>query len=257
MFFVLTFLVAIVSVTAPLLLLRFAVRRWHIQPKIFWKSGLAGIVIGLVVLGVTINIDGAFPSFVQLPVIVQALILGVFSGLLVELGKFLVLDRMMPMVRTRESALVFGLGWAGVGILFMGFILALGTFGMQNLANTQDLRSTLPNADEDQIKFLEESQKQLQLLVNGSPLKALTPLLENISIVLMDMATVLLIVFGLKKKKTYYTWYAVGMRTVLSTSLFFVVQGGIAPLEFVYAGGILLGGFMLFFMQKKFPPAAV
>src|SRR5579883_619566 len=104
MFFAFTFLAGLVSVVAPLFILRRAARKWHIDPKIFWKAGFGGLVVSVIILFVSLNIDSAFPAFDNLSALEQALILGVATGLFMELGKFVVLDRIMPHVRSREAA---------------------------------------------------------------------------------------------------------------------------------------------------------
>jgi uncharacterized membrane protein YhfC len=255
-FFVLTFIVAIITVAVPTVLLRLSVQRWHVNPKIFWLAGTAGIVVSLLIFGVNMNIDGSFPAFDQLPDAVQAVILGVASGLFIELGKFVVLDRMMRKVRTREAGLVFGLGWAGLSTIIMGFFLAVGVFGMQGLLNTKDLASAIPNATPDQVQFLQDSQKQVQELVSGNPLKALSPLLETANTLIFDMAMTLLILTGLNKKQTRQTWLAVGLRTVMATSLFYAAQLNSFPIEIIFAFWLIAGGALLFYLQKNFKSAA-
>ncbi len=251
LFLVITFLVGLASAFVPIFLLRFLVKKWHIQPKIFWKAGLAGLMVSLLVFGVTLNIDGAFPAFDQLPVIIQALTLGFVNGLFIELGKFLVLDRFMHSIRSREAGMLFGFGWSGLSIIIMGFFLAVGVFGMYNLLTTKDLASTLPNADADQMQFLQESQKQIQDLVAGSPLNALTPLLESMGTLMIDMAMALLIILGLSQKKTRYVWFAVGIRTILATILFYVSQTDLIPVEIIFGAWMIVGGTLIFYLQKS------
>jgi len=215
---------------------------------------MAGIVAALLVFGVTLNLNGSFPAFDQLPIWLEALILGFVSGLFMELGKFLVLDRLMPMIRSRESGLLFGLGWSGVSFIFLGLILAFGVFGMQNLATTTDINSVVPNADSDQIQFLQASQQQIQELAAGSPFKAFTPLMESTATIILDMGLVLLIILGFNKKQTRFTWFAVGIRTALSAALIYASQIDGFPIEIVFAGWILVGGLLIFYLQKTFKP---
>ena len=211
---------------------------------------MAGILIAILVFWVTLNIDGAFPSFDNLPDLVQALILGFMTGLFSELGKFIILDRMMPAVRNRESGLLFGMGWSGVGIILTGFFLIFGVFGMQNLLNTKDFSTVAPNADQNQIQFLQQSQQQLQQLVSGSPFKAVTPLFESVALFILDMAMTLLIIFGLNIKQTRYVWLAVGIRTVLSTLMLYFTQTGTVPVEFVFVGWMIVGAAVIYYVQK-------
>jgi len=212
---------------------------------------MAGIVVSLLTFGVSLNIDGAFPAFDKFPVIVQALILGFTSGLFMELGKFLVLDRMMPAIRKRKNGLLFGMGWSGVAIILMSIVLAFGVFGMQDLANTKDLASAVPNANSEQLNFLQESQKQIQELAAGSPLKAFTPLLESAATLLVDMGLTLLIILGLNKKQTRHTWLAVGVRAILSAGVFYASQVDSMPVEIIFAIWVLIGAFLIFYFQKR------
>lgn len=248
-FLIFTFLVGLISSFSVVFLLRFLVRKFHINPKIFWKAGLAGIAVSLLVFGVNINIDGAFPSFSQLPNIVQAAILGVLNGLIIELGKFTVLDRLMRKVRDRESGLMFGLGWAGVGIVFTGFLLAVSVFGTYSLLNTKDIASSVPNIDPDQLKFLQESQVQIQALVSGSLLKAFTPLFESAATILLDIAATFMILFGFQHVQNRFVWFAVGIRSVLTALLFYAISAGFPPeTVFVFWMGV---GILIILQIKK------
>lgn len=255
-FFVFTFITGLVLFFAPVLLIRFMLKRWHAETKIFWKAGFAGMVSGTIVLGVILNIGSTFPGFTLLPGVAQALILGVMSGLLVELGRFLVLDRMMPSVRGREQALVFGLGWPSVTMLFLGALFIMGAFGMYNLLNTQDFASSFPDASPEQLELFDEAKKQIEILVNGSPLKALSPLLEYTGVLATDAAMTLLIVLGLRKKQTRYAWFAAGWRALLSASYFFNVDAQLLPVEILYVFWALAAAGLIVAILKKLPSKA-
>ncbi len=252
-FFVFTFITGLVLFFTPVLLMRFLSKKWRVEPKTFWKAGFAGAVSGTIVLGVILNIGSTFPAFNQLPDVAQALILGLTSGLLVELGRFLVLDRMMPTVRGREASLVFGLGWPSVAMLFLGALFIMGAFGMYNLLNTQDFATSLPNASPEQLELFEEAKKQIEILVNGSPIKALSPLLEYAGVLATDAAITVLIVFGLLKKRTRYAWFAVGWRALLSSSYFFNIDAQILPVEILYIFWVLAAAGLIASIQKKLP----
>lgn len=241
LFFVFTFAVGALCVVIPIVLLRVLSRRWKLSPRIFLKAGIAGLLTSLLVLGVTLNIDERFASFSLLPHLAQALILGLVTALFLELGKFLVLDRWLRAVRSRESAVLFGLGWSGLGIIFTGLLLTVGIFGMQSLVDVQDLATAFPNVDTEQMKVLKESQKQVQELVNGPAWRAFAPLLENTVAVVVDIALSLLIVLGIRKKRSSFTWLAVGVRTLVVSSVFFALLNQTVPVEAVFTVWILVG----------------
>lgn len=223
-FFALTFAAGLLCVVIPYVSMRVLCSRWKLERRVFWRAGIAGFVAAMLVFGVTLNLDGTFANIGQLPMVFQALIFGLIVALFHELGKFLVLDRMMTGVRNRNSAVIFGLGWAGLGVMLTGIFLMVGTFGMQNLLNTKDLALQFPNLDADQMQFLVEGQKQIQDLVNGSPLKALLPLVENILLILVDIATAVLIVSGLQRKQTRQVWLAIAIKAAITALLFFVLS---------------------------------
>ncbi len=256
LFFVFTFITGLLCMIGPFVLLRFLVRKWHLESKIFWKAGLAGIIMATVVLGVIMNIGPTFPGFAQLPGLLQALVLGAVSGLFVELGKFIVLDKWLPSVRHREQVVLFGVGWSLIGVMLMGVLLTFGAFGMYNLSTTKDFTSVLPDADPEQIQFLREGQQQLQILMNGSPLKAFTPLLESISIMAIDVAMSFLIVFGLRRRQTRYVWMAVGVRTLIAGSLYFLALSKIIPIELIYIGWLIVGAVFYRVLYRSVPPVA-
>ncbi len=256
LFFVFTFITGLLCMIGPFILLRFLVKKWRLENKIIWRSGLGGIVIATVVLGVIMNIQPTFPGFTGLPDILQALVLGAVSGLFVELGKFIVLDKFLPSVRHREQVVLFGISWSFIGMMLMGMLLTFGSFGMYNLSTTKDFSSLLPDADPEQIQFLQEGQQQLQILMNGSPFKAFTPLFESVSIIAIDISMSFLIVFGLRRRQTRYVWLAAGVRTLITGSFFYLAQLKIVPVELIYIGWMIAGVVFYRLLYRSLPPVS-
>lgn len=255
MFLVLLFLASVVSAVVPVLLFKNLSLRWHLPRSIFWKAGFAGLVIGTIVAGVMLNLDSVFPNFQNSSDLLYAVILGVVSGLFSELGKFLMLDRFMPKVRDYHSGVFFGLGWGGLGIMLMGIFFAIGVFGMNTLLTTPDITTVLPNAEPEQLELLKESQQQIQVLVQ-SPWKGLSPLFENSMIILFDIAMTLIILLGLQKARTRYVWLAVLLRSAMATSVVYILQTKLIPVEIVFIVWALAAAGLIFTLQKNLAHSA-
>ncbi len=232
-FILLLFVSSVLSVFVPFFLMRNLTLRWHIPRKVFWRSGFFGLIVGILVAGVALNLDGVFPAVKNVSQLLYAAIIGVTSGLFVELGKFVVLDRFMPKVRHFQSAVVFGLGWGGLAVMLMGIFFSIGIFGMNALLNVGDVSSLMSNPEPGQVRMFQESKKQLEALVQ-TPWKGLSPLFENSAIILFDIAMTLIILLGFQKSKTAYTWLAVLIRSTMATGVLFVAQQKTFPMEILY-----------------------
>jgi len=164
-----------------------------------------------------------------------------------ELGRFLVLDKMMKGVRTLREGVYFGLGWSGLETALLGMVIVIGVFGVQTLVATTDLSARFPDASKTDIEQIQSFQKQAAELMQGNPLAGLTPLLERGSMLVIDIALTLLILLGLYRGLTSYIWAAAGLRTLFSAAL--VYAGGLN----VYAGEavFLISGILAWLLARQ------
>jgi uncharacterized membrane protein YhfC len=192
------------------------------------RAGFALLFIEIFSTLVAGNGISLWPQYADLPVVVRALVMGLFSGLFYELGRFVVLDRLMPKVRSFRQGVAFGMGWAGMEMFFLGFALIVAAFLMNFILINGDISQAFPNATADQLQQLADFKDQATQLVNGNPLVALTPLLERFCLMIFDVAMTLLILFGFTRGESRYTWLAVASRGLLIALL--IGAGSINPL---------------------------
>lgn len=251
--FVIIFLILIglVYIFLPLGILSFFQKKYDLPAKIFWKSGLMGLIVGVIYIGIMVNIGDAIPGFKDIPSLAQLIIFGCLSGLFVELGQFVVLDRMLPSVRSRESAVLFGVGWASIVTIVTGFVFILGAFGIYKLMNVHDVSHAFPQADTEQIATIVKAQEMVQKLVDEAPFNLFAPMLDNLTTMVMDVALCLLIVLGLKKQQSRFTWFTVGLKSFFSSLLLISIQYKYVPFQATYLFIMAACGILGFFIYKK------
>jgi uncharacterized membrane protein YhfC len=240
----------------PFLARRWLNRKFQLPKGLFWKAGFASMLVGALHITVLGNIEAVWPQLDQWPDLAQSAFLGLVSGLFLELGRYITLDRFMRHVRNRPSALGFACGWAGVPLFFLGILTVISVFGMQALVQVKDIPSSFPQADTQQIQLLKDAQSQAQEYAQGNPLKALSPLFDNSALVLIDFALTLFMVLGLRQNQTRYAWAAVGIRTLTSGTIYFLApmynfSAEIASLVFAISALIFI------FRLKKLPAEPV
>lgn len=193
--------------------------KFQLPRKIFWKAGLMLLILEVFHLAVLGNLTSIWPGLENIPLWQKAALFGLMTGLFFELGRFVVLDKLMPNIRSLKEGLFFGFGWSGVLTFFLGILLLISVAGIHMLATTTDLVKTFPQATPEEIKQIQEYQKQVFDLLQGSPVVALLPLLERATQLLLDMALTLLLLLGFQKGSSRFVWYAVGVRALVGALL--------------------------------------
>lgn len=219
-FLVLTAVTGIVLFAGTVYFYKKFSKDFGLPKKIFWKAGFFLLLIELFYLTVVGNATSIWPVLLTIGTLQKALLLGLVSGLFFELGKFVILDRVMKDIRSYQQGIFFGFGWQGVETLFLGVLIFLSVFGMQILVNTTDLSAVMPNAgtqEIEQLKTYQQDAKQLlagNSFTNGNAFVAMAPLLERGAGMLVDIALSLLMILGLIKGEFKYVWLAVGVRAL-------------------------------------------
>ncbi len=221
-FLVLSFVAGLALTIGPLYAARKLRARWKLPRGLFIKSGLALLIIEIVHMAAIGNASSLWPQIMDWPEYFQAVVFGLASGLFLELGRFLVLDKMMKNVRQYREGLYFGLGWSGVETILLGIIIMIAVFGMQMIGTGTDVADRMPGATKEQVQQLQDFQKQAADLMNGNPLVGLAPILERGCLLVIDIAMTILILAGFARGTTAYTWAAVGFRSLFTGSLLYV-----------------------------------
>ncbi len=268
LFYIFTFFSGFVLILAGLILVRFFSKKWNLPRSLFWRAGFYHVLVSFLYFGVIGNLNSVFPAFENLSSFFQTLIIGVIAGLFIELGRFVIIDRLALIkpkksktkvegmihpkkVRSFKSGVFFGLGWGAVNALLIGVMAIFNTFGAYYLVQVNDFKTQFPEASQQEIQILEEAKKEIQKFSQGNPLIGLTPIVENATQVLVDIALTLLIIFGIKKAQSRFTWMAAGLRIIFSTATIYLlplnqIAGEIVVVIF---GAMALGGILI--LQKK------
>jgi|GEM_PF-4925453 len=237
----------------PLLLARPLRERLGVKQRMFLRIGLWFLLIQMFQIVILGNLSSSFPVVDSWSEIVKALFYGVFMGLFMELFRYVLLDRVFRHIRTYKESLYFGFCAAALTTVIMGFVLFLGSFGLNMVANTSDLSTLVGSSTPEDLQQAMMFQSQARELLAQPAVYGFIPLVERSSFLLFDMALTALIVFGLAKGETKYAWAAVFARASV-TSCFYLLS---SVSDLASAIGLLVLGAMslwfIFHIQRSFP----
>ncbi len=253
-FLILTGACGLIMFFAPLYVARYFSKRWQMPTKVFWRAGLALLIIEVFHLAVISNGATIWPELLELSLWHKALIFGTIQGLFFELGRFLVLDKIQPTLRSYHQGIFFALGWSGVETVFLGLALFIGIFGMNALLQTEDVAVLFPDASQEVLIQMKEYQQVTKELVKNNPLVALSPFIERASQFMIDIALTLLMMLGFIKGTTRYTWIAVGIRTVFSIIVIYLASVSLLAANIVFIAAAIAVFYFLRILRENFPP---
>ncbi len=256
-FLILTAFAAIALIVAPISALVYLGKAWKLPNSLFWKAGLSMIMMEIFYLAAVGNATSLWPQVFESSDLIRILIVAASTGLIFELGRFFVLDRLFKSVRSIRGSVFFALGWSGVETMMLGFFLLVSIFGMYFVLNNGSFSSIMPNATTQEIAQLEDVKIQAMELIQGNPLLAVAPVIERGARALIDMAMTLLIVLTFIRGEQRYAWYAVGARATVTFILLYVnMLNPLAALCLFIAAG---AGALLLCVKLKalFPKQAV
>jgi hypothetical protein len=231
----------------PLVLVKLLRERFHIRQSLFWKVGLWFLLIQMFQIVILGNLTDYFPGIKNLPDIVAALIYGLFIGLFVELCRYVLLDKIFAQIRSYKESIYFGFCWAALTTVIIGFALFFGSFGLNTVANTDDLSTLVGSTTPDDLEQASVFQAQAKELLAQPAIYGFAPLVERSAFLLFDIALTVLIVLGMNKGQTSYAWVAVLSRA--SVNSFFYGIAGLNELLTVLAL-IVVGGLSFAFIYK-------
>jgi uncharacterized membrane protein YhfC len=211
--YVLLGITAAALICAPFVLAFKLGKAWNLERKIFWKAGLAFVVIQIFLSTVISNSVFFIP---QGPSITNILLYALVAALTLELGRFLVLDKLMKNVRSFLKGVYFGLGWGGIMMIFFGMGVAVSIFGIDLLMQTEDLSTLVPENSGITVAEIASVKEQLLPMLFNFPYLALLPIIERASWLFIDVALTILILFGISTGASKYIWGAVLMRGILT-----------------------------------------
>lgn len=206
-------------VVLPIIAVRKYRAVWQTPKGLFMTAGLAALMVEIVHTAVLGNGASLWPQVFNLPFYLTAIVIGVVSGLFIELGRFLVLDKLMKKVRSFREGMMFGLGWGGLQTILYGFVVIIGAIGMYYIVGISNIETVLPSADKNELASFLQIQKQGTELMAGNPLLGLSPLLERVSLITVDIAMSLLVILAILRGATSLVWLAVGFRAVCTASV--------------------------------------
>jgi uncharacterized membrane protein YhfC len=251
-FVLLTLISGIVLAVVPVVLVRLLRKKWEMPKGVFWKAGLCLLVIEVFYITLVSNAAPMLPAVITGNPISNTIFFAVFIGLFFELGRYVVLDKVMKYIRSRKEGIYFGICWSALETILLGLMMLLGAYGMQVISSTTDLSSLLPGATTADIEQM-KMWSQLAVTMAKNPILALTPILERVSGMIVDVALTLLMIFGFYRGTTKFVWVAVLLRVLFSASVTYAASKDILTGEAVYLIYASLALILIKELKKLYP----
>lgn len=224
LFILYTFSSGIFLVILSLVIERYFRSSYKISKKIFWQAGLWNLFFSFMAYAVITKIPVIFEGFNTLSPWVQALCLGLISGFSLELGRFVVLDRLMAQVRSFKETVYFGVSWAGLNAFLMGILLIINSFGMYTILPVENFETEFPRASKEQVELLQETQKIISEIISKPAVEALFPFTENLTAFPLSIAFSLLALLAVQKGQTRFVWFGFILHAFLSSLVYFILM---------------------------------
>jgi uncharacterized membrane protein YhfC len=244
MFIILSIFAGFVLTVVPVYLWKRFSAKWKMPKGLFLKAGLSLLVLEIFHISVRESALSYWPGFFDINLFLQALILGIMSGLFFELGRFFVLDKIFKKVRSYKEGVYFAMGWSGVVSTATGIIIIAGAIVIYLIMNTSDISTIFPQASENELKQIMDYQKQA---LEMNPLFGLAPIVERFAFLALDIFLTLVILSGFGRGVVQYVWLSVFFRAIFVVVLFVVSQLG----ELAMVSAFIVFGALLFYLVWK------
>jgi uncharacterized membrane protein YhfC len=236
--------VAALEIAIPLLLALAIVRRFGLS----WAIFLYGVVFFILSQAIHIPLllviqppyvgwaKAAFPDPVLLLVAI-GIFLGAFAGLLEEGIRYLVISKFFPsrgVPVTRETGLLFGVGWGGIESIAVGVVVTLSLYSY--LIASSGGAGLLANMSDP------AQAAAINALLAVSPTDILAGLVERCTTLILHVAFTFLVLFAVMRSRPIFLAAAIAFHAlfdavaVVSTELY-----GIWPTEAAIAGFAAIG----------------
>jgi len=237
-FVVLAFIiVAGLEIVLPLLLGRWAMKRFGLSWKPFFFGALFFVIVQIIHIPVVLLTQTPFSQWLLQTFTNQALIIGIIAlflgllaGLFEEPGRYLVFKKFFPSKKiklTRENALLFGLGWGGIECIFIGLIMFMTMFTYIAAVPLTDVDidtinqtygGILTDMDADALKAQYES------LMSLTPIDLLPSLFERIMTIILHVAFTLMVFTAIVQARKMWLYIAIAWHAAVDALAVFMAS---------------------------------
>lgn len=240
----------VVLMVASVVIARYFRAKWKMERGLFWRAGLALLVIEIFYFAVIDGFLSWYPEFLNMHIVLQALIIGVTGGLFYELGRFFVLDKLFKKVRGFKEGIYFGLGWSGVATFVVGFFTVILAIGVSLIISADDVTELMPDVTPEQA---EEYKALANRFVEGDFWLGIEPLLNRGLHFVLDVVMTLVILYGFMAGTTMFVWVAAGYHALFITALFIAGDAGGVPIVVTLLAFLALTIFFFKKVARDFP----
>lgn len=185
-----------------------------VMKKISPKGILFGIslfcmveIVWMILMNVLLGIDG-LNTLLTKNFWIASFLQAALMAILVSFGRSYMNQTMLGEIATWRGNCAFGLGY-GTAYSGMYFSIQILNDMMASVALNQE---TGENSAENVIAYVAENQ---QRLTTAPPLEFLFPGLQAMAVILIQIALCLLVLYAVKRKKTFFVWITAAIQTVI------------------------------------------
>ena len=229
----------------PIGLWIFFTHRFARSGKLVLAGGLTFIAAQVLHIPLVLGIN----SFLQsLPLIANAIILGLLAGAFEETARYLLFRYILQNIRSWKDGILVGLGHGGTEAMLLGIAAAAGFVFMLGYRNV-DL-STVPSIPADQLEL---AKQQVEAYWSAPWYIALLGFVERLFAICLHVSLSVMVLYAIGYHKPIWFWLALLWHAFVDAVAVYVVQGvGIFAVEGIVAVFALISLWVAVRMRQQF-----
>lgn len=233
--------------TLPIVLWIYFTRTFALSWKLVLAGGLTFIASQVLHIPLVFGIN----SFLQsLPLIANAVILGLLAGLFEETARYILFKFILKNIRSWKEGILIGLGHGGIEAILLGIAAAAGFVFMLGYRNI-DL-STVPSIPADQLEL---ARQQVEAYWSAPWYIALMGFTERIFAICLHVSLSVMVLYATIYHKPIWFWLALLWHAFVDAVAVYVVQEvGILAVEGIVAVFAMISIWVVLSMRSKFLP---
>ena len=229
----------------PTLLWVYFTRRFTLS----WKPVLAGGLTFIASQALHIPLVlGMNPLLQNLPLLVNAIILGLLAGMFEETARYILFKLILKNTRSWKEGILVGLGHGGTEAVLLGILAAVGFVAMVGYRNI-DL-STVPSIPADQLEL---ARQQVDAYWSTPWYMALMGVVERIFAICLHVSLSVMVLYAIAYGKPIWFWIALLWHAFVDAVAVYVAQAvGILAVEGAVAVFAILSVWIVLRLRDQF-----
>ena len=216
-----------------------------------WKLVVAGALTFIAAQILHIPLVFGLNSVLQsLPLLVNAIILGLLAGLFEETARYILFKFILKNIKSWREGVLVGLGHGGIEAILLGILAAIGFATMVGYRNL-DL-STLPSIPADQLAL---ARQQVEAYWSAPWYIALMGFTERIFAICLHVSLSVMVLYAIVYSKPLWFWLALLWHAFVDAVAVYAIQEvGILAVEGMVAVFAIISLWIVWTLRGKFLP---